>query len=156
MEVIGYFNTSSVDTCRKDINEVVRYRDVIFKDGCSIRNPIIIINGLSVNDASLVTNVNYFKIPKFDRYYFVDDVTLLSANRFQYTLRCDVLMTAYDNYKSEDELMVRYSDASALGKMLNDSEWAIQEDVKVTSETIGTFTKANSCILMTTGTGGEE
>lgn len=58
-----------------------------------ILKPSSIVNPIIELEYNNIFNFNYCYIPKFNRYYFISDVTSLRNNLWQITLKCDVLMS---------------------------------------------------------------
>lgn len=56
----------------------------------------------------VVTDYNYCYIPKFNRYYFVDNITVFRKNLTIMTLHCDVLMS----YKEALKKVIATNDES--------------------------------------------
>lgn len=59
------------------------------RERCSIINPSILLQDTSFR----FTEVNYAYIEEFDRYYFIDDITIVGTNLVQIDLSIDVLNT---------------------------------------------------------------
>lgn len=76
----------------------------IYKDGyvCdlidanSIVNPTIRIQNTKNVSMKTLTRANYAYIPELRRYYFIDNIVILSNQQIQYSLSVDVLMTYKD------------------------------------------------------------
>lgn len=88
MTITMFNNNSPVNTIEKKLTNPKEVANVVLKEECNVISPIIeleIFNGWS--------NFNYIQIPVFNRYYFIEDVTLIDGHRLRYTLNCDVLMS---------------------------------------------------------------
>ena len=84
MEVKFYKTKSSNNTIGKYLeNETVF--DIYFKDRVDIQQPIV---KLQVDD---FIDYNYCYIPKFDRYYFIEDITIERTGIYTLRMRVDVL-----------------------------------------------------------------
>ena len=67
------------------------------------RNGVIDVKVSGFN--SLVLRANYCYITELDRYYFINDLTLLSLNIIRLDLLCD-LFTSFKDYLKDEELMI--------------------------------------------------
>lgn len=91
MKVSFYRTYSSKNVVRKLTQPVEPFtREGSLKESCSIVDPIITFSGHPN------TVCNYVYIPAFDRWYYVEDTIILSNNKYQYKLHCDVLMSFAD------------------------------------------------------------
>ena len=77
------------DTINKQLGDAVAIAGLL-RDMSDILNLSVIIRG------STPIIANYAEIPAFGRFYFVDSVTVLAADKTELRLRCDVLKT-YEN-----------------------------------------------------------
>lgn len=59
----------------------------VLRGECSILNPVITIEYIGI------PNFNYVYIEAFNRYYYVDNVTIYNNNLYEISLSVDVLMT---------------------------------------------------------------
>ena len=62
--------------------------DCVLKSNTDVLHPVI-----QLSSQYLSTDVNYFYIPSFKRYYFKSDKSILLGKLVELTLDCDVLMT---------------------------------------------------------------
>lgn len=116
-----------------------------FKDNCSVQKPSIILE----KNEQLV-NANYVYIGMLDRYYFIDNVTLLKGGLMSFDLSIDVLHT----YRNEISNCTAYIERSeTLGnKYLNDSYFPINTNRSVhRSNVIGSFGTTLYNYLVVTG-----
>ena len=91
----------------KDCHHLHTYSSLTLKEPCSIQEPIV---KLSASDTN-VKKGNYCYIPKFDRFYYITDVTSLPGGLWELHLKCDVLMSF------REEIV-------ELHAVFNHSEWA--------------------------------
>ena len=69
------------------------------KDTTSIETPTIIVGGIENithilgDEDSKIPPLNYAKIPRFDRYYFITDIRIMNAEVIEIDLKVDVLMS---------------------------------------------------------------
>lgn len=116
-----------------------------FKDNCSVMHPTIYME----KNAELV-NVNYCYIDTLDRYYYIDNITLLKGGIMQFDLSVDVLHT----YHTEIEKCTAYIERSeTLGNQyLNDTYFPINTNRKVhRSKIIGSFGNTLYNYIVVTG-----
>lgn len=71
---------------------------VTLKEGCSVLNPIFILNGFNLSD-------NYIRWGV--RYYYVDDIVILHNNVAEYHCSSDVLATYKSNIGSSTQYILR-------------------------------------------------
>lgn len=74
----------------------------IFKDSNSIIAPV-----LTITTQANLTQYNYCYVPDFNRYYFIDDITITRNGVYNITLRCDVLMTYATSIKNSEARITR-------------------------------------------------
>lgn len=68
---------------------------------CSIINPIILIEG----EESKIIQSNYVTIPKFNRSYFIVNVTSVRNNIYEISLHCDVLSSFKNEIRNCDGII---------------------------------------------------
>lgn len=92
------------------IKQVSPYND------CSVSNPALLLN----YDSSIIANNNYFYIPEWDTYYFMNhDVRCLSGGRMIVSGYEDVLMSNANEILGLDVYVIKSEDNR--NKYLNDS-----------------------------------
>lgn len=73
------------------------------KEPSSIYNPTITIK----NDSDIITkNYNYVEIPRFNRFYFIEDITITDSFSI-ISLRCDVLESFKDDILNSTQIIGR-------------------------------------------------
>lgn len=77
--------------------------NVTLKEGCSVLNPIFILNGFNLSD-------NYIRWGV--RYYYVDDIVILHNEIAEYHCSTDVLATFKSDIGSSSQYVVRAASAS--------------------------------------------
>lgn len=81
------------------------------KDTTSIETPTIEIGGIENitsilgDESSQIPPLNYAKIPRFDRYYFITDIRIMNAELIEIDLKVDVLMSHLRKSISKTPLM---------------------------------------------------
>ena len=84
MVVDLYRCNSSRNTIGKKLTSVNHNVNFTLKTDTSVTSPVIEIN-------SIDPSVNYAYIPKYNRYYYIDDIVYLTGKRCELHLHCDVL-----------------------------------------------------------------
>lgn len=87
MDITFYNNSSDERKINKNISQVGDTISGYLKEPCDTTNPIITINHSGIIPA------NYCYIDELNRYYFIDNQTILSNNRVRIDLTVDVLMS---------------------------------------------------------------
>lgn len=104
-----------------DKNAVINYQvdyNVNLKAPTSITTPILTLSGhFSAGETDYRNNLNkilYCFIPVFERFYFVDDITIKSNNLIEFTLSCDLLATFKTDILNSEKIVLRTSDINAM------------------------------------------
>lgn len=99
---------------KRELNKSLRVigsADCQIKAGTSIIDPVIIISRSTFDN---VKQLNYAYIPDFNRYYFVNNVTVDTAQTMEIEMHVDTLYTYRQGIKNISTLIVRqenvYSD----------------------------------------------
>ena len=100
MNVILYNNKSDKRNLNKVITEI-KSVSATAKGEINIISPTLILEYFS-------TDFNYCYISDFNRYYFVNSITLLTGHRLQLDLSIDVLMTYKEEIKNLRVNVLRY------------------------------------------------
>lgn len=88
MTIIFYKTTSDEKQIQKILTDSKTYNGT-FKNDFDILNPKIIISDATYS----ILDFNYCFIQELNRYYFIENVTILSNNRFSVDCKIDVLKT---------------------------------------------------------------
>lgn len=107
MTVTLYYNSSPNNAINKSITQTSEIL-CTHKAPVSLINPEIIVNTASFNMSS---NSNYMYIDTFDRYYFINDFTLLDGGRILIRGTIDVLYTYRNNILASYVNVVRQENA---------------------------------------------
>ena len=103
-----------------DINYQVDY-NVNLKAPTSITTPVLTLSGhFSAGETDCRNNLNkilYCFIPVFERFYFVDDITIKSNNLIEFTLSCDLLATFKTDILNSEKIVLRTSDYDAMNNV---------------------------------------
>lgn len=88
MEMKLYLVTDSNNVIGKTLNQPMNI-DIVLRKDFDIKNPVIIIK--VENDD--IDDVNYVYMPTLDRYYFIEDKTMIANRVYRLTLATDLLET---------------------------------------------------------------
>lgn len=99
-----YNTTSDKKMLNKNINLLKKIDNIHFKNGCSMENPIIQITS---NALGSLANCNYAYVSDFQRFYFINDITLVSNNVLELSMHVDVLMSFNSSIKQVQALILR-------------------------------------------------
>ena len=117
MEVILYKNSSENNVIGKSLAQIKRV-EAQLKNDVSIINPILV---LYYTDNILQSNYCY--IPKFNRYYFIDEIVPIMADRCIVKCRVDVLESFKDNILNLDCIVDKQEKEIASNKYINDGSF---------------------------------
>ena len=120
-----YQNHSSNSRIDKSITHLHTY-DCTFKHPTSIINPVIRIKASDTN----VLKGNYGYIPKFNRFYYVNNVTSINGDIWEISLHCDVLMSFRDDI-IERNVLFNHSESN-YNLYLNDGSLQMDSRPKIT------------------------
>lgn len=95
------------------------------KDSTSILNPVITFQG----DISNFVNCNYMYISKFNRFYFVDNITSIKNNIFEISAHVDVLSTYQNQIRTNTAIIRRQENNWNL--YLNDGSFKVYQNPMV-------------------------
>ena len=120
-----YQNNSSNIRIDKSLDHLHTY-DCILKDTTSIVNPTIRIKATDIN----VTKGNYGYIPKFKRFYYINNVRSINADIWEIDLHCDVLMSFRDDII--DHTVIFNHSEKSYNMYLNDGSLQMDSRPKIT------------------------
>lgn len=152
MQVVFYNNSSEVEHVHKKLTEVATF-DVDLKDSCSVQNPVLLLSGKYLS-------ANYCYMSDFGRYYYIDNITQIRKNLWQYDLRCDVLMSFSKEIETNKAIIERTESSKYYNKNFDDSEWNRMVEARCTNQILNfpeKFVKNFSdgkYVLVTVGVGG--
>lgn len=95
---------------------------------CSIIDPVIVAEA----KMSDVTRCNYMYIDRFDRYYFVTDITSVRTGVVQFTCHVDVLMSFKKGILKNKAIIKRQQ--STYNLYLNDGSLKIYQNPHITTK----------------------
>ena len=163
MNVKFYYNhypANKIDKGMTKDNPILTVENVRFKDeyNLNINNPTIIFapNGTLDSWGDIVESArfNYFYIPKFTRFYFIENIQT-NNGLIEITGKCDVLMSFKDDILSSIQYIMRQENKRSA--YLSDSMLPVRSDHKYYMKTFGRNVDDKECdrvILITTGKGG--
>lgn len=132
------------------------------KDTTSIETPTIEVGGIENithvlgDEDSQIPPLNYARIPRFDRYYFITDIRIMNAELIEIDLKVDVLMSHLRKSISNTPLFAsRWEKGSEGQKYVPDENINLRTRTSLRIEEIGDDIISPSAffILCTAGTG---
>ena len=117
MEVILYRNSSENNVIGKSLAQI-KSVEANLKNDVSIINPTLVLN-YTAN----ILNSNYCFIPKFNRYYFIDEIIPITADRCIVKCRVDVLESFKNNILNLDCIVDKQESEIASNKYINDGSF---------------------------------
>ena len=141
--LLKLYNTNS-ETNR--INKVLTDEtdfDVRLKDKSSVVNPVLLLK------SETYISFNYAYIPKFQRYYFVDDISVFPNKMYLLTLRCDVLTSFKDDILKSYARIVEQTNSNAYYDSNLKSE--VRKEVDTYMSNVSFDLTADSMVLVTIG-----
>lgn len=128
----------------KTLTDMVSY-EIKLKDNVDIISPIIILSS-----ETLLVNFNYAYIPDFERYYFINSVSINSKNVYVLSLECDVLESFKDDILNSYAYINKAEDGNNYYNSNNESE--VRKEVNIYHSDV-TINKENSNIIIINGKG---
>lgn len=144
MNINFYTTDSERERVRKILNNEISISGTL-RNETDIINPTIILSDVDV------INKNYCFIPEFNRYYFIQDITLLNNNLYQVTCQVDVLMS-YANDIYNLITVVDKQESVGINRYINDGTFKTSD--KTFNEIINFpqgFSDTPQYILITAG-----
>lgn len=119
-------NQSENNKLDKTIANTFTYNGTL-KDGSSVITPTILVQG----NPSLFASCNYMEIASFDRRYFIQDITVLSADIVEIRGKVDVLSSYAEAIRANTGIVLRQENNWNL--YLNDGSFSVyQNEVTIT------------------------
>ena len=97
-----YINTSDNRKIGKSLTSAYYFANVEFKRPCEMLNPTIILHNITN-----ITQYNYCYIGDFGRYYFIDEIQVLTGGRVSIKCSIDVLETYATEIKALNAILLR-------------------------------------------------
>lgn len=144
MEVILYKNSSENNVIGKTLTQI-KSVECNLKNDVSVVNPTLV---LSYTDSIL--DSNYCFIPKFNRYYFIDEIIPITGDRSIIKCRVDVLESFKDDIKSLTAIINKQE--SIADKFIDDGSWIVENKDFLQSYNFSNgFNDSGEFILITAG-----
>lgn len=141
--LLKLYNTNSeTNRINKVLTDETEF-DVRLKDKSSVVNPVLLLK------SETYINFNYAYIPKFQRYYFVDDISVYPNKMYILTLRCDVLTSFKDDILKSYARIVEQTNSNAYYDSNLKSE--VRKEVDTYKSNVSFDLSANSLVLVTIG-----
>ena len=141
--LLKLYNTNSeTNRINKVLTDETEY-DVRLKDKSSVVNPVLLLK------SETYISFNYAYIPKFQRYYFVDDISVFPNKMYLLTLRCDVLTSFKDDILKSYARIVEQTNSNAYYDSNLKSE--VRKEVDTYMSNVSFDLTADSMVLVTIG-----
>ena len=141
--LLKLYNTNSeTNRINKVLTDETEF-DVRLKDKSSVVNPVLVLK------SETYINFNYAYIPKFQRYYFVDDISVFPNKMYLLTLRCDVLTSFKDDILKSYARIVDQTNSNAYYYINLKSE--VRKEVDTYMSNVSFYLTADSMVLVTIG-----
>lgn len=144
MEVILYKNSSENNVIGKSLVQI-KSVECNLKNDVSVVNPTLV---LSYTDSIL--DSNYCFIPKFNRYYFIDEIIPITGDRSIIKCRVDVLESFKYDIKSLTAIINKQE--TIADKFIDDGSWIVENKDFLQSYNFSNgFNNSGEFILITAG-----
>ena len=141
--LLKLYNTNSeTNRINKVLTDETEF-DVRLKDKSSVVNPVLVLK------SETYINFNYAYIPKFQRYYFVDDISVFPNKMYLLTLRCDVLTSFKDDILKSYARIIEQTNSNAYYDSNLKSE--VRKEVDTYMSNVSFDLTADSMVLVTIG-----
>ena len=149
MEVILYRNSSENNVIGKSLAQI-KSVEANLKNDVSVINPTFI---LYYTDNILQSN--YCFIPKFNRYYFIDEIVPITGDRCIVKCRVDVLESFKEDIKSLTVILDKAQSIYKSNKYLDDGSFVVEnKDFNTIHNFPNGFNDEGTFILICAGGGG--
>ena len=141
--LLKLYNTDSeTNRINKVLTDETEF-DVRLKDKSSVVNPVLLLK------SETYISFNYAYIPKFQRYYFIDDVSVFPNKMYLLTLRCDVLASFKDDILKSYARIVEQTNSNVYYDSNLKSE--VRKEVDTYMSNVSFDLTADSMVLVTIG-----
>ena len=149
MEVILYKNSSENNVIGKSLAQIKSVE-------CNLKNDVSVINpSLILYYTANILNSNYCFIPKFNRYYFIDEIVPISGDRCIVKCRVDVLESFKEDIKSLTVILDKAQSIYKSNKYLDDGSFVVEnKDFNTIHNFPNGFNDEGTFILICAGGGG--
>ena len=151
------YNPTGADHLDKDFIGIVGLTGEI-KENTSIIDPIIVIQsteeyifGYTDNQQVYHHGCNYFSIPAFNRYYYLENVIVLETGLYELHGHVDVLMSFRQAIRRQTAIVKRQETAAAYNLYINDNSLKSYQDPYVLTEPFPSGFNGRSFVLAVAG-----
>ena len=149
MEVILYRNSSENNVIGKSLAQI-KSVEANLKNDVSIINPTLVL-AYTAN----ILDSNYCFIPKFNRYYFIDEIVPITGDRCIVKCRVDVLESFKEDIKSLTVILDKAQSIYKSNKYLDDGSFIVEnKDFNTIHNFPNGFNEEGTFILICAGGGG--
>ena len=151
MPLTVYINSSDKKVIGKSLSQVAVINYILL-DECNIINP-----KMRIKYASNILTSNYAYIAEFNRYYFIDNITIINGKEIIIELSIDVLETYKVQIKALTCIVKR--NTNVFNKYLDDTYFQALNKKQVITQVISSSTfhpyslAGNPCFLLTVARG---
>ena len=149
MEIKLYKNLSENNVIGKSLAQIKSVE-------CNLKNDVSIINPtLVLAYTANILNSNYCFIPKFNRYYFIDEIVPITGDRCIVKCRVDVLESFKEDIKSLTVILDKAQSIYKSNKYLDDGSFIVEnKDFNTIHNFPNGFNEEGTFILICAGGGG--
>ena len=149
MEIKLYKNLSENNVIGKSLAQI-KSVEAQLKNDVSIINPTLILY-YTAN----ILDSNYCFIPKFNRYYFIDEIVPITGDRCIVKCRVDVLESFKEDIKSLTVILDKAQSIYKSNKYLDDGSFIVEnKDFNTIHNFPNGFNEEGTFILICAGGGG--
>lgn len=149
MEIKLYKNLSENNVIGKNLTQI-KSVEANLKNDVSVINPTLILN-YTAN----ILDSNYCFIPKFNRYYFIDEIIPITGDRCIVKCRVDVLESFKEDIKSLTVILDKSQSIYKSNKYLDDGSFIVEnKDFNTIYNFPNGFNDEGTFILICAGGGG--
>ena len=149
MEIKLYKNLSENNVIGKNLTQI-KSVEANLKNDVSIINPTLVLS-YTAN----ILDTNYCFIPKFNRYYFIDEIVPITGDRCIVKCRVDVLESFKDDIKSLTVILDKSQSIYKSNKYLDDGSFVVEnKDFNTIYNFTNGFNDEGTFILICAGGGG--
>lgn len=149
MEIKLYKNLSENNVIGKTLTQI-KSVEANLKNDVSVINPTLVLN-YTAN----ILDSNYCFIPKFNRYYFIDEIVPITGDRCIVKCRVDVLESFKEDIKSLTVILDKSQSIYKSNKYLDDGSFIVEnKDFNTIYNLPNGFNEEGTFILICAGGGG--
>ena len=149
MEIKLYKNLSENNVIGKTLTQI-KSVEANLKNDVSVINPTLILH--YTED---ILDSNYCFIPKFNRYYFIDEIVPITGDRCIVKCRVDVLESFKEDIKSLTVILDKTQSIYKSNKYLDDGSFVVEnKDFNTIYNFPNGFNEEGTFILICAGGGG--